>query len=76
MLMGFIQLFAMALAMVPVAFFGACAWVLAGRYDLPPIWQSALGVSVGGFMLFMEAGLGVVWLGRLYDNFDLSEERT
>ena len=74
LMLGIGQLLAVAAALIPVAFFGALAWFAAGKFT-PVLELRAL--SAGGtaiLILAMEAGLGVAWLGSLYDKFDMSSE--
>ncbi len=74
LILGIAQLLAMAAAMIPVAFFGALAFFAVGKFTDILMWR---GLAAGGtaiVILAMEAGLGVAWLGSLYDKFDLSAE--
>jgi ABC-2 type transport system permease protein len=73
LMVGISQLLAMALALLPVAFFSVCAWYIAGKFGLLPIWKAFSAIGIGGFILALESALGVVWLGNLYDRFDLSQ---
>lgn len=73
LMIGVAQLLAMAFALLPVAFFGACAWFAAGNFELDVIWRAVAAIGAGGFVLALEAGLGIAWLGDLYDNYDLSQ---
>jgi ABC-2 type transport system permease protein len=73
LMIGIGQLLAMAIAILPVAFFGACAWFAAQAFHLDLVWQASGAIGIGGLILAMEAGLGVAWLGSLYDGYDLSQ---
>jgi hypothetical protein len=73
LMVGISQLLAMALALLPVAFFSACAWYIAGKFGILPIWKALCAVGIGAFILALESALGVAWLGELYDRYDLSQ---
>ena len=73
LMVGIGQLLAMAIALIPVAFFAVCAWFTAGQFDVPLLWKATASVGVGAAILVMEAALGVVWLGSLYESYDLSQ---
>jgi hypothetical protein len=57
-----------------VAFFGALAWFAVGKFTPVLEWRASAAGGTAIFLLAMEAGLGIAWLGSLYDNFDVSEE--
>ena len=74
LMLGIGQLLAVAAALIPVAFFGALAWFASGKFTAVLEWR---GLSAGGtaiLILALEAGLGVAWLGSLYDKFDMTTE--
>jgi ABC-2 type transport system permease protein len=73
LMIGIGQLLAMALALLPVAFFGVCAWYIMGNFHFDPIWRAVSAIGVGAFVLTLESALGVAWLGDLYDRYDLSQ---
>ena len=64
----------MAAALIPVAFFGALAFFAAGKFTALPVWHAVAAGGTAILILAMEAGLGVAWLGSLYDKFDVSGE--
>ena len=72
-MVGIAQLFAMAIALLPVGFFAVCAWFAAGHFDVPLMWKAIGSVGIGALILAMEAALGVAWLGSLYEDYDLSQ---
>ena len=73
LMVGIGQLLAMAIALLPVAFFAVCAWFAAGHFDVPLMWKASGAVGIGALILGMEAALGVAWLGALYENYDLTQ---
>ena len=73
LMVGIGQLLAMAIALLPVAFFAICAWFAAGHFDVPLMWKAIGAVGIGALILAMEAALGVAWLGSLYENYDLTQ---
>jgi ABC-2 type transport system permease protein len=74
LILGIGQLLAIVAAMIPVAFFGAVAWFAAGKFTPLVEWRAFAAGGTAILMLAMEAGLGVAWLGSLYDDFDVSAE--
>ena len=66
------QMLALALALVPAAILGGVAWMSAQMLGAP---HSAIivGAGVAAITLGIEACMGVVWLGRIFDGFDPSE---
>jgi hypothetical protein len=70
LLVGIAQLAAMAVMLVPVAFFGACAWFVVGKWVSWFVWQAIAAGGVGALVLALESALGIVWLGSLYDDYD------
>lgn len=73
LVLGIFQLLAMLAAILPVVFFGACAWLAAYKLGLDPMIRAVAAVGTGAFVLALEAALGIAWLGDLYDHFDLSQ---
>ena len=74
LLLGITQLLAVLAALVPVAFFGALAWFAAGKFTAVFEWHALAAGGTAILILAMEAGLGIAWLGSLYDKFDVSTE--
>lgn len=74
LIMGIAQLLAMAAVMVPVVFFGALAFFAAGKFTAVMEWRAISAAGTAMLILAMEAGIGVAWLGSLYDKYDLSSE--
>jgi hypothetical protein len=74
LIMGIAQLLAVAVALIPVAFFGAIAFFAAGKFTALFAWRALAAGGTAMLLLAMEAGLGVAWLGSLYDKFDVSGE--
>ena len=74
LMLGIGQLLAVAAALIPVAFFGALAWFAAGKFTPVLEWRALSAGGTAILILAMEAGLGVAWLGSLYDKFDLTTE--
>ena len=74
LMLGIAQLLAVAAALIPVAFFGALAFFAAGKFTASLEWRVIAAGTTGILLLAMEAGLGIAWLGSLYDKFDLSGE--
>ena len=74
LMLGIGQLLAVAAALIPVAFFGALAWFAAGKFTPVLEWRALAAGGMATLILAMEAGLGVAWLGSLYDKFDVSGE--
>jgi hypothetical protein len=68
------QLLAIAVAMLPVAFFGLLAFFAAAKFTAVLEWRLLAAGGTALLLLAMEAGLGVAWLGSLYDKFDVSGE--
>jgi ABC-2 type transport system permease protein len=74
LMVGVLQLLAMAGAMLPVVLFGGLAWILSGIHDLDLAWRVVCAAGTGAFVFAMEAALGIAWLGGLYDRYDGSSE--
>ncbi len=74
LMLGIGQLLAVAAALIPVAFFGALAWFAAGKFTAILEMRALAAGGTAILILAMEAGLGVAWLGSLYDKFDMSSE--
>ncbi len=74
LILGTAQLLAVVVAMIPVAFFGAVAWFAFGKITALTEWRALVAGGTAMLILAMEAGLGIAWLGSLYDNFDVSSE--
>lgn len=73
LMVGIAQILALAIALLPVGFFGVCAWFALGHFEIELMWRAVSAVGVGAVILAMEAALGIAWLGHLYDTFDLSQ---
>jgi ABC-2 type transport system permease protein len=74
LMIGVLQLFAMAGAMLPVVLLGGLAWLLSGMYELDLAWRVVCATGMGGFIFALEAALGIAWLGDLYDRYDGSSD--
>ena len=74
LILGIAQLLAVFVAMIPVAFFGAVAWFALGKFTAAAEWQALAAGGTAMLILAMETGLGIAWLGSLYDEFDVSSE--
>ena len=74
LMLGIAQLLAVAAALVPVAFFGTLAFFAAGKFTALLAWRAVAAGGTAILILAMEAGLGIAWLGSLYDKFDVSGE--
>ena len=74
LMLGISQLLAIVAALIPVAFFGALAFFLAGKFTPLLEWRVVAAGSTALLLLAMEASLGITWLGSLYDKFDVSGE--
>jgi ABC-2 type transport system permease protein len=74
LILGIAQLLAVVVAMIPVAFFGAVAWFALGKFTAAAEWQALAAGGTAMLILAMETGLGIAWLGSLYDKFDVSSE--
>ena len=74
LMLGIAQLLAIVGALLPVGFFGAVAWFAAGKWTAVIAWRAAAAGLTATLVLAMEAGLGVAWLGSLYDKYDASSE--
>lgn len=73
LIVGIAQFAALAVALVPVAFFGACGWFVVGEWVQSFAWQSIAAGGLAAFVLALESALGVAWLGSLYDSYDTSK---
>ena len=67
------QLLALLLALIPAAILGGVAWMSAEMLGASAIAIFA-GAGVATITLSIEASMGVVLLGRVFDGFDPSEE--
>ena len=65
------QFLALLLALVPAAILGAAAWMAAALVG-PALWAPLAGAIAAALTLGVEAGVGVVWLGRIFDGYDPS----
>ena len=65
------QFLALLLALVPAAILGAAAWMAAQMLG-PSLWAPLAGAIAAAIALGVEAGLGVVWLGWIFDRYDPS----
>ena len=74
LILGIAQLLAVVAALIPVGLFGALAWFAVAKFTAVMEWRALAAGGTGILILAMEAGLGVAWLGSLYDKFDLSGE--
>ena len=74
LILGIGQLLAIVASLIPVALFGAVAWFAVGKFTTVMEWRALAAGGTGILILAMEAGLGVAWLGSLYDKFDVSSE--
>jgi hypothetical protein len=74
LILGIGQLLAVVASLVPVAFFAAVAWYAVGKFTTVMEWRALAAGGTGILILAMEAGLGIAWLGSLYDKFDVSSE--
>ena len=74
LILGIGQLLAVVAALIPVAFFGALAFFAVGKFTPSLEWRVIATTATGLLLLAMEAGLGIAWLGSLYDKFDMSGE--
>ena len=74
LILGIAQLLAVVVAMIPVAFFGAVAFFAVAKFTTAAEWPALAAGGTALLILAMETGLGIAWLGSLYDNFDVSSE--
>jgi ABC-2 type transport system permease protein len=74
LILGIGQLLAIVASLIPVALFAAVAWYAVGKFTTVMEWRALAAGGTGILILAMEAGLGVAWLGSLYDKFDVSSE--
>ena len=74
LMLGITQLLAIAVALIPVVFFGALAFFAVEKFTPVLEWRVIAAGATGCLLLAMEASLGVAWLGTLYDKFDVSSE--
>jgi hypothetical protein len=74
LIIGITQLLAVVAALIPVAFFGALAFFAVGKFTTVMEWQALAAGGTAILLLAMEAGLGVAWLGSLYDKYDVTSE--
>ena len=74
LILGIAQLLAVVVALIPVVFFGALAFFAAEKFTPALEWRALAAGGTAILILAMEAGLGVAWLGSLYDKFDVSSE--
>lgn len=74
LILGIAQMLAVIVALIPVVFFGAVAFFAAGKFTAILEWRALAAGGTAILILAMEAGLGVAWLGSLYDKFDASSD--
>ncbi len=74
LILGIAQLLAVVVAMIPVAFFGAVAFFAVAKFTTAAEWPALAAGGTALLILAMETGLGIAWLGSLYDKFDVSSE--
>ena len=74
LILGIAQLLAVVVAMIPVAFFGAVACFAVAKFTTATEWPALAAGGTAMLILAMETGLGIAWLGSLYDEFDVSSE--
>ena len=74
LLMGILQLLIIAVACLPVAFFGAAAWFASCMFPMDLMWKVVATAGTATFVLAVEAACGIAWLGWLFDRYDLSGE--
>ena len=74
LILGIAQLLAVVVAMIPVAFFGAVAFFAVAKFTTAAEWPALAAGGTAMLILAMETGLGIAWLGSLYDKFDVSSE--
>ena len=74
LILGIAQLLAVVVAMIPVAFFGAVAFFAVAKFTTAAEWPALAAGGTAMLILAMETGLGIAWLGSLYDEFDVSSE--
>lgn len=74
LVMGIGQLLAIAFAMLPPLFFGACAWFACAPFGVPLAAQAGAAAVVATAVFALEAALGIAFLGDLYDRYDGSSE--
>ncbi len=72
LIVGIAQLAAMVAILIPVVFFGACGWFVAGKWTTSFLIQSLSAGGIASIVLALESALGIAWLGSLYDNYDTS----
>ena len=70
-IMVFGQFIVLILALIPAAILGATAWMSAALLGAS-LFAPLAGAIAAALALGVEACLGVVWLGRLFDRFDPS----
>ena len=74
LILGIAQLLAVVVAMIPVAFFGAVAFFAVAKFTTAAEWRALAAGGTAMLILAMETGLGIAWLGSLYDKFDVSSD--
>ena len=74
LILGIAQLLAVVVAMIPVVFFGAVAFFAVAKFTTATEWPALAAGGTAMLILAMETGLGIAWLGSLYDEFDVSSE--
>ncbi len=65
------QFLVLLLALIPAAILGAAAWMSAAMLGAS-LFAPLAGATAAAITLGVEACLGVVWLGRIFDHFDPS----
>ncbi len=68
------QMLALLIGLLPAGFFGLAAWFALGKCHVPLPAQLLFSTATASLVLALEAGLGVAWLGRLYERFDVAGE--
>lgn len=71
LLFTFGTLLAVVISLVPAGIAFGSVWFLA-RLVISPWMAAPFGALAGAVVLFVEASLGLVWLGRLFDKMDLT----
>ena len=74
LILGIAQLLAVVVAMIPVAFFAAVAFFAVAKFTAAMECRALAAGGTAMLILAMETGLGIAWLGSLYDKFDVSSE--
>lgn len=70
------QFLAFALSLVPAGAAFAMVYFIAARLLDAPVLGVPVAALAAAFVLGVEAALGILWLGRLFERLDLSKELT